>query len=481
VTAPLWTAAEAAAATGGRASGWDAVSGIAIDSREVAPGDLFVALPGERADGHAFIADALARGAAAAMVAHRPEDLPGDAPLLEVADTMAGLRALARAARARAEARVVAVTGSVGKTTTKEMLAAMLGAQGRVHAATRSFNNHVGVPLTLARMPADADWAVIEIGMNHANEIRPLARLARPHVAVITTVQAVHLENFDSVAGIADAKAEILEGLVEGGAAVLNRDNPWFDRLAGKAAGARVLSFGEAGADVRLARATIRGETTVMEAALGDRPVFCKIGAPGLHLAECAIAALGACLGAGADPARAALGLARWRPPARRGERHRVPLGPGGMDGEIVVIDESYNASPASVRAALAVLAAAEVTDDIGRIARGRRIAFLGDMLELGPDERALHAAIAELPELAGVDVVHCCGPLMRALHEALPREKRGVWTGEGAALAERARRLVDAGDVCVVKGSNAMGLDGVVAAIRALGTADPALPEGDA
>ena len=472
MTAPLWTAEEAAAATAGEATGWQSVTGVSIDTREIAPGEMFVALAGEHRDGHAFVADALARGAGAAMVTHRPEGVAADAPLLVVGDTLEGLRALAAAARARSHARVIAVTGSVGKTTVKEMLRVMLAAQGTTHAATRSFNNHWGVPLTLARMPRETDWAVIEIGMNHAGEIAPLSRLARPDVALVTTVAAVHLENFDSVAGIAEAKAEIFAGLAPGGVAVLPADSDWHDRLAARAGDAARLSFGEGPADLRLTGVTLGPATTVLALSIRGARALARLAAPGRHLALNATAALAGTVAAGADPARALIGLGQWRPAEGRGARETISFGPAGLDGSITLIDESYNASPASVRAALAVLAAAPVEDDIGRVSRGRRLAFLGDMLELGPEEEALHAALAEAPEMAGIDRVHCCGARMRALHAALPRERRGHWAEDGAALADEVRRLVDAGDVCMVKGSNASRMGRVVAAIRALGGA---------
>jgi len=471
--APLWTAEAAARATCGWASGWSGVTGVAIDTRTIAPGDLFVALAGESRDGHDFAAEALAKGAGAAMLSHRPDGVAGDAPVLMVNDTRTALEALGAAARARTRAKVLAVTGSVGKTSTKEMLAAMLAAQGRVHAAERSFNNHWGVPLTLARMPAETDYAVLEIGMNHAGEIRPLSRLARPHVALITAVAAVHLAAFDSVEAIADAKAEIFAGLEPGGTAVLNCDDAHFERLAAAAGSARIWHFGaDPAADIQLIEARIAGEATVVRARLEGRPIAFKIGQPGRHFAENALGALAAAIAAGADAARAVLALAGWTALAGRGARHRIELGPAGLDGEITLIDESYNANPASLRAALAVLGAAPVTDDIGRVARGRRIAFLGDMLELGETAEALHAGIADLPELGSVDLVHCCGPLMQALHEALPREKRGLWFPDSRGLAARARRMVDAGDVCMVKGSKGSAMGPVVAAIRSLGHA---------
>jgi UDP-N-acetylmuramoyl-tripeptide--D-alanyl-D-alanine ligase len=480
----LWTAAEAAAATGGRATGDWTATGVEIDSRAVAPGDLFVALEGGARDGHGFIADALAKGAAAAMVRHVPEGVAADAPLLIVDDTLAALGRLGAAARARLapSARVIGVTGSVGKTGTKEMLREMLAPQGRTHAAAKSFNNHIGVPLTLARMPADTAFAVIEMGMNHAGEIGPLSRLSRPHVALITTVEAVHIEFFDSEEGIADAKAEIFEGVAPGGVAVLNGDNRHYARLraAAEARGLSVTTFGRDG-EARLRSAELREGVTVARAEIGGVALAFKIAAPGRHLAQNALGALACVAAAGGDLARAALGLADWRAPAGRGARWVVALGDHGVDGEIVVIDESYNANPASVGAALEVLEATPVRDGVGRIARGRRIACLGDMLELGADAEAMHAGLAAHPAMAKVDCVMTVGPLMRALHAALPAEKRGEWHGDAKSAAKRLRRVVDAGDVVMVKGSLGTGMAPVVDALKAAGTARPAESGEDA
>lgn len=478
----LWTSAEAEAATGGRAAGDWTATGVSIDSRAIAPGDLFVALTGDSRDGHAFAADALARGAAAAMVSRRPEGLAPDAPLLEVADTLDGLRALGAAARARLapSARVIGVTGSVGKTGVKEMLRAMLAPQAPTHAPERSFNNHWGVPLTLARMRGDTAFAVIEMGMNNPREIAPLSRLARPHVALITTVEAVHVENFPDGRGIAEAKAEIFEGLEAmpgGGAAVavLNADNRWFDLLAAAAAraGAQVVAFGTgADAQARLLDAVPHGAATVARARVGGRDVVFKIAAPGRHLALNALGALAAAQEAGADLARAAIGLADWRPPEGRGARWEVLLGEDGADGAFLLIDESYNANPASVGAALDVLAATPTEDGVGRVARGRRVAWLGDMLELGDREIEMHAALARHPALARIDQIHCVGPRMRALHAALPEDARGGWFATSEDAAARARRVTDAGDVAMVKGSNGMRMARVVAALKAMGRA---------
>ena len=469
----LWTTGDAAAATSGNARGnWHGVTGVSIDTRSIAPGELFVALAGENRDGHDFVARALEAGAGAAMVSRVPDGVADDAPLLLVGDTLAALGALGAVARARSAARVIAVTGSVGKTSTKEMLRAMLGCQGRVHAAEKSFNNHWGVPLTLARMPADTEFAVIEMGMNHAGEIAPLSRLARPHVALVTTIEAVHLAAFGSVAEIADAKAEVFAGLEPGGVAILNRDNPHFDRLAAQVGEAGILGFGTDDCDLVLERATVCAFATVARARIGDQPITFKLGAPGVHFALNAVAALGAVVAVGGDLARAGLALAGWAPPEGRGLHWRIELGPAGIDGEITLIDESYNANPASMRAALAVLGSSPVTDGIGRVARGRRIAFLGDMLELGPSENELHAGLARLGELDGIDQVHLAGPRMRRLHAALPVGKRGEWFEDSDKLAHRARRMVDAGDVCMVKGSLGMAMRRVVDEIKALGSA---------
>ncbi|HET7410515.1 MAG TPA: UDP-N-acetylmuramoylalanyl-D-glutamyl-2,6-diaminopimelate--D-alanyl-D-alanine ligase [Paracoccaceae bacterium] len=478
---PLWTAAEAAAATGGEARGDWAATGVAIDTREMARGDLFVALTGEARDGHGFVRQALANGAAAAMVSRIPDGVAADASLLVVGDTLDALRRLGIAGRARTEARVIAVTGSVGKTSTKDMLRTMLDGQGSTHAATRSFNNHWGVPLTLARMPAATDYAVIEIGMNHAGEITPLTRAARPHVGLVTNVEAVHLEYFGSVEAIADAKAEIFLGLEPGGAAVLNADNAQFARLSAAAAPHEVVAFGRGAPDFVLESARVSGSCTLVRARIGGRRTAFKIGAPGAHFALNALGALAAVQAAGGDICRAALSLAGWAPPAGRGSRETIALGPAGMDGAITLLDESYNANPASMRAALAVLAASPVSDGEGRVARGRRVAMLGDMLELGPDEAAWHAGLAALPELDGIDRVHCCGPRMKALHDTLPRARRGHWFPDSAALAAEVGKAVDAGDVVMVKGSLGARMARVVEAIRGLGTTVPSEADEEA
>lgn len=472
----LWTAGEAAAATGGHALGnWAGVNGISIDTRTMATGDLFVALNGDNRDGHDFVARALTTGAGAAMVSRIPGDIATDSSVLLVDDTLAALNRLAAAARARTMAKIIAVTGSVGKTSTKEMLRAMLACQTRVHAAEKSFNNHWGVPLTLARMPADTDIAVIEMGMNHSGEIAPLSMLARPHVAIVTTIEAVHLAAFDSIEEIADAKAEIFAGMESGGTAIINHDNAQYERLSAQAGEARILSFGTGDCDLVLEHVAICAASTVVRARIIGQPITFKLGAPGAHFALNAVAALGAVEATGGDIAKAGLAMAEWAPPEGRGQRWRVDLGPAGLDGAITLIDDSYNANPASMRAALAVLAASPVTNGVGRVAQGRRIAFLGDMLELGPTEEALHADLARLSEIAGIDVIHTAGPRMQALHAALPVEKRGDWFEDSELLAQRARRVIDAGDVCMVKGSLGMAMRRVVESIKSLGTVNGA------
>ncbi len=467
----LWSAAEAASATGGTAQGNWTVSGVSIDTRTLAPGDLFVALKDMR-DGHEFVAQALAAGAGAAMVSRVPEGVPADAPLLVVSDVLAGLERLGAAGRARTQARVAAITGSVGKTSAKDMLRVALAGQGKVHAAEASYNNHWGVPLTLARMPADTDFAVIEIGMNHPGEIAPLARLARPHVALITTVAAAHLAAFDTIAAIAREKATLFEGLEPGGVAIFNGDIETAPilRAAATAHAARVESFGEAaGNALRLRDVELHGDAVVARAGIGGETQIFRLATAGRHFAATALGVLGTARALGADVTLAARGLADWRPPAGRGTRESILLDP--VEGHVLtLIDDAFNANPTSMAAALEVLAASRPADGIGRIGKGRRIAVLGDMLELGPAETALHGALADLPALASADVVHCVGPRMKALWERLPAGQQGRWVEAAPDLAARIHALIDAGDVLLVKGSKGSKVSRVVDAVRKLG-----------
>lgn len=467
----LWTVCDAARATGGQAAGDWAATGVSIDTRALDPGDLFVALTDVR-DGHDFVVQALEKGAAAALVSRIP-DGADPARLLIVDDVLPALEALGRAGRARSNAKVMAITGSVGKTSTKDMLRVALEAQGKTHAAEKSFNNHWGVPLTLARLPQDADFAIVEIGMNHPGEIAPLARMARPHVAMITTVAAAHLEAFDSLAGIAREKAAIFDGLEPGGTAIVNGDltvSPILQEAAARRA-ARTVTFGEAAANHhRVTEIALSRDSTTARARAWRTPLFLKVATPGRHFAVNALAVLAAVRALGADRSRALMALAAWAPPEGRGTRETLVLDTVDDHLKIDLIDDAFNANPASMAAALDTLAAAEPTHGLGRVARGRRIAILGDMLELGPDEAQLHADLAYLPAMQKIELVHCVGPRMKALYAALDELNRGQWVETAQDLAARAASLADAGDVVLVKGSKGSRVSLVVDAIRKLG-----------
>ena len=463
MSAPVWTVEAMAAAMGARRSGSvpASISGISIDSRTITPGEAFFAITGDNRDGHEFAPAALKAGAGLAVVSEaKASEMPAGAPLLIAPDVLDGLRGLATAARSRSQAKIVAVTGSVGKTGTKDALHLVLGRQGETHASAASYNNHWGVPLSLARCPQSASFAVFEMGMNHAGEIAPLSQLVRPHVAIITTIEPVHLEFFDSVAAIADAKAEIFAGIASGGAAVLNRDNPHFDRLqqaAQTASVARIVSFGEhTGADARLDKIVLQADCSVVAANILGQEVAYKLGAPGRHVAMNSLAVLAAASLIGADLALAALTLADLQPPKGRGARQTLTV-PGGT---ALLIDESYNANPASMRAALALLG------QVPMGARGRRIAVLGDMLELGAQGSELHRALVE-PVLAhDIDLVFCSGPLMQALWEALPSERRGGYAETAPELEPAVLGAVHAGDAVMVKGSLGSRMGPIVAAL---------------
>ena len=476
----LWTSADAALATGGHSTcAWQA-SGVSIDTRTLQPGDLFVALADQR-DGHDFVAAALERGAAAALVSHRPANIGPDAPLLIVPDVLAALVALGAAARARTTARVIGVTGSVGKTSTKDMLRVVLGGQGRVHAAEASYNNHWGVPLTLARMPADADFAVIEIGMNHPGEIAPLARLARLDVAMITTVAAAHLEAFPDVEAIAQEKAAIFEGLAPGGHAVLPADLAVTPLLVAKAreVNATLTLFGAIfAADFQLGQVQLTDKATIVRSLRRGDPMLFKIMSPGRHFAMNALGVLAVAEVLGCDPIIATCDISHWLPPAGRGTRERILLDLVDETG-FDLIDDAFNANPASMAASLDVLIAAEPEHGVGRIGAGRRIAILGDMLELGATEAALHMAIAQHPGLSKIGTIHCVGPRMRDLWKALPRAQRGEWVETAAEIAPRARFLIDAGDIVLVKGSKGSKVSAVVDVLRKLRQGQPAPNQG--
>lgn len=457
----LWNARDAQAATQGTLSGatdWIA-HGIAIDSRAVQPGDLFVALQGPNHDAHAFVTQAIQAGAVAALV----HAIPAGAehlPLLLVPDSLKGLEDLARAARARSQARIIAVTGSVGKTGTKEMLALALSEQGPTHYSVGSFNNHWGVPLSLARMPQDCQYGIFELGMNHPGEITPLAAMVRPHVAIITTIEAVHLAHFPDTAAIAQAKAEIFSGLEPGGIAILNRDNRHYHQLKDAASQAGILDIRSFGSHIqsraRLLDHAVDPADTSVFALFGDRAVAYRVNVSGKQWAMNSLAVLLGVEALGADLPLAAKSLARLSPPKGRGQRHKVAW----AGGSIEVIDESYNASPISMKAALAALAAARPGRD------GARIAILGDMLELGEESVALHAGLAPDVTAWGITKVHVAGPLMRHLWTALKPEQRGVTAGSSSELVEKIKDHIAPGDVVMVKGSAGSRMSLVVNAL---------------
>ncbi|MEZ5890279.1 MAG: UDP-N-acetylmuramoylalanyl-D-glutamyl-2,6-diaminopimelate--D-alanyl-D-alanine ligase [Xanthobacteraceae bacterium] len=450
-TPPLWMVDRMAdAMRAERANALPAsVTGISIDSRTIAPGEAFFAIAGDRHDGHAFVTAALDKGAGLAVVAaEKRAAFPANARLLVVADVLEALRDLARAARARSNAKIGAITGSVGKTSTKEALRLALRADGETHASSASFNNHWGVPLSLARMAETARYGVFEIGMNHAGEITPLTQLVRPHVAVVTAVEPVHLEFFNGIAGIADAKAEIFVGVETDGAAVINRDNPYFARLkrrATQAGIAHIVGFGEhARAQARLIKCVAQPDGSAVEAdILGNRVAY-RIGAPGRHLVLNSLAVLAATSLLGADLALGALALAQQTPAPGRGVRMPIEV----QGGTALLIDESYNANPTSMRAALALLGDAPLGP------RGRRIAVLGDMLELGSVGADLHRELATPIDAHAIDLVFCAGPLMAALWEALPANRRGAYAATAEDLEAEVASALRAGDAIMVKGS---------------------------
>lgn len=474
----MWSAADAARATGGQTTGDWTAHGVSIDTRTLEKGDLFIALKDVR-DGHDFVAGALQKGAAGALVSRIPDGMATDPRLLIVPDVLRALEALGRFARARSAARVIGATGSVGKTSTKEMLRSILGGQGRVHAAEASYNNHWGVPLTLARLPQDADFAVIEIGMSGPGEIAPLARMAGLDVAMITTVAAAHLEAFGTLAGIAHEKAAIFDGLRTGGVAVVPLGEPLStdlsDILLAKAAasGARTVTFGASDqADYALIRTSYAQGATVVQAKNAAGPILFKLSVLGAHFAANGLGALAVADALGLDQMMAQADLGRWVPLAGRGGRETILID-AVEDLSFILLDDAFNANPASMAAALAVLAASVPLHDVGRVGNGRRIAILGDMLELGPNESALHGAIADHPALAHIDTVHCVGPRMQSLWAALPRSQRGEWVATAPELASRARSLIDAGDVILVKSSKGTKCALIVDALRELGQAE--------
>jgi UDP-N-acetylmuramoyl-tripeptide--D-alanyl-D-alanine ligase len=467
----LWTGGELAGIFGPPSGGAmpEGITGISIDTRTLQRGDLFFAIKGDRTDGHDYVSQAFAAGAGLAIVA---EAFQGDAagPLLRVPDTLEALNALGREGRKRSKARIIAVTGSVGKTGTKEMLRLMLGAVGRVHASDKSYNNHWGVPLSLARLPPGADYAVFEIGMNHPGEITPLTQLVRPHLAIVTAVAPVHMEFFASIEDIAEAKAEIFLGLEGGGIAILNRDNAQFALLAERAkerGAGRVVGFGgDARAEARLIAVAAADGGSLIEADILGEGITYELGAPGDHLAMNSLAALAAVKLVGGNIEAASAALAAFGAPLGRGAQsvHRI------SGGQFLLIDESYNANPASVGAALKVLG------DVPPGRATRRIAVLGDMLELGGQSEAMHVALAAPIKAAGIDIVYCCGPHMEALFDALEEAQQGGWSEDSDGLRDTLPAAIRAGDAIMIKGSLGSRMGPLVNAIKdrfpALGSA---------
>ena len=439
-----------------------AASGVSIDTRTLRPGDLFFAIQGLGSDGHDYVASAFAKGAFAAVVDEAHSDsLRGFGPLYVVREVLPALERLGVASRARVAARIVAVTGSVGKTSTKEALRLALAQGGAVHASVASYNNHWGVPLTLARMPKETQFGVFEIGMNHAGEITPLSEMTRPHIVIITTVAPVHTENFDNVDQIADAKAEVFDGLEPGGVAILQRDNPYFERLLSRAKASRaghVSSFGEhEKAEARLLDVRLFPDYSIVEAQICGRGLVYRLGAPGRHLARNSLAVLLAAKALGVDLDAAASALAFFAAQPGRGERLTL----AAANGPYALIDESYNANPASMRAAFELAGALPLEPS------GRRIAVLGDMLELGPSAASMHAELAADLAANQIDLVFAAGPLMRSLFEALPAGMRGGWRQTADLLAPDVAAAVRAGDIVVVKGSNASRMKSIVDALK--------------
>lgn len=462
----LWTARTIAAAVSGTCPTDFAVTGLSIDSRTVAPGDLFIALVGPSHDGHDHVATALAAGAAGALVHRIPAGVDAEQigdRLIVCADTLEALTALGRAGRDRFSGTVIGVTGSVGKTSTKEALAQVLGAYGPTHAAVGSFNNHWGVPLTLARMPQESRFAVIEMGMNHAGELRALTAIARPHHAIVTWIAGAHLEFFKDIGEIADAKAEIFEGVLPGGAAILPADSLYFGRLKAKAQdlGLAIRSFGsDAAATARMTDVGIASDHTTVTARIGDQDVTYTVGAAGQHWASNSLAVMTLVHSLGLDLAQAATALRAVGPPKGRGARSIHPL-PGG--GTFILIDESYNANPASVGAALRTLGTQSASGT------GRRIAILGDMLEMGPSGPTLHADLAQEVLASGIERVYTAGPLMAHLHAALPPAVRALHAADSTALAAQIGQDLSDGDVVMVKGSLGMRMATIVTTLKTL------------
>ncbi|WP_112662585.1 UDP-N-acetylmuramoylalanyl-D-glutamyl-2,6-diaminopimelate--D-alanyl-D-alanine ligase [Microvirga flavescens] len=463
MSAPLWTADEVQAATGARiGAGFTLATGASIDTRTLNSGDIYFAIKGDVHDGHSFVDAAIEKGAAAAVVAaDRAAEFKAQDRLIVVPYVLEAMRQLGRAARFRSHAKIVAITGSVGKTGTKEAMRLALSRQGETHASVASYNNHWGVPLTLARMPRDVAYGVFEIGMNHTGEILPLTAMVRPHVAVVTTIEPVHIEFFPSLWGIADAKGEIFSGLESGGTAVINRDTPYFERLRAHAlasAAGRVVSFGEhEAADIRAERIIAKPDGSIVDVKIFGRPMTYRVGTAGRHIALNSLSVLAACHALGVDVTLAAQAFADLKPPVGRGERTLLNV----AGGEVLLIDESYNANPASMRAALSNLGTVEMGKG------GRRIAVLGDMKELGVSGPDLHKGLVEAVDANRVDLVFAAGPLMKNLTDALPKALIAAQVEKSSELVDAVCAAIRPGDAVTVKGSLSMQMALVVKALK--------------
>ena len=466
----LWTSQQAMEATGGTVSTDWTAGGVCIDSRKIEKGDLFIAIVGPNNDGHDYLENAHKAGAAAAMVDqdHAEAAATIGIPLLVVEDCYKGLTDLAKSARNRTKAKIIGVTGSVGKTGTKESLAKSLSAFGKCHATIGNLNNEFGLPLTMARMPADCDFAVLEMGMNHPGEIEPLSLLARPHLAVITTVQPVHLEFFEGVHDIADAKAEIFAGLEKNGQLLLPRDHPLFHYLRGKAVAMEIDEAGIFGfgahweADFQLTDYVLKDLVGEVSAEAQGEKLTYELGMPGFHWAINSLIILGTAKLWGLDLAKAMKPLADLKPSKGRGARAKVHLPDGGS---FTLIDESYNASPAAMKAAFNVLGHSAIGED------GRRIAILGDMLELGRDGPSLHANLAKDLEKDHIDRVFTVGPIMKHLKNALPADRQAGHSLKSEEMVQPVLDAVQDGDVVMVKGSLGSNMAPIVQALMALDT----------
>ncbi len=465
----IWTSSEVVAATNGTTTGTWSATGVSIDSRATQKGDLFIAIRGDNTDGHLFAAKAIENGAVAVVIDQPVAGIPQE-KILMVGDTFKAMQDLGMAARNRTAAKIIGITGSVGKTGTKEMLGRAFSAIGQAHYSEKSLNNHWGVPLSLSRMHAGCDFGIFEMGMNHAHEIEPLTKMVRPHVAIITTIASVHSEHFvDGLEGIARAKAEIFQGMDEHGIAILNRDNAQFDLLksaAQKCGIKKIFSFGKhSEADARLDHCLVASNGTRISATILGEAYEFTLKDAGEHIALNALSVLLAVKLLGGNVAKAIDAMKGIEPPAGRGKREYINV--GDPTNPVTLIDESYNASPVAMEAAFKVMALI----DPGR--GGRRIAILGDMYELGNNAPQIHRDLALPLQAAGVDLVYTCGTLMKNLYDAIPEQNRGAHTEESPELAQIVPDVLVPGDVVLIKGSRGGGkiprMQVVVEALREL------------